>query len=176
MAAQLEGIGVRVTLSLAILACAAAVAAAPTPAPPSAAGSSDRLDGLLDGFALGGQRGPVRIDADAMEFDYKTKVLTYRGSVIVTQADLKLRSDTLRVMLDIDHPDKPREVVAEGQVQIDNGARWATGGRAVFDQRRGPSAHRRGACCTTARTRSRAIASSSTSTRTAASSRAATSG
>ena len=75
----------------------------------------------------------MRIDADAMEFDYKTTVLTYRGSVTVTQADMTLRSDTLRVTLDSEHPDKPREVVAEGNVQIDKGERRATGGRAVFD-------------------------------------------
>jgi lipopolysaccharide export system protein LptA len=96
-------------------------------------GSSDRLDGLLDGFALGGDRGPVRIDADAMEFDYKTRVLTYRGSVKVTQADITLHSDTLRVTLDLDHPDKSREVIAEGKVRIEQGARRASGGRAVFD-------------------------------------------
>jgi lipopolysaccharide export system protein LptA len=111
---------------------AAAAGGAPTPAP-GVAGPADRLDGLLEGFALGGDRGPVRIDADAMEFDYKTRVLTYRGSVMVTQADMKLRSDTLRVTLDLEHPDKPREVVAEGNVQIDQRERRATGGKAVFD-------------------------------------------
>lgn len=113
---------------------AALAAAAPTPAPHAgAAGPAGQVDGLLGGFALGGERGPVRIDADRMEFDYKTMVLTYRGTVTVTQADLKLRSDTLRVTLDRENPDKPREVVAEGSVQIDKGARRATGGRAVFD-------------------------------------------
>lgn len=122
----------RIALLFVTLFCAAVAAAAQTPAP-SVAGSADRLDGLLDGFALSGDRGPVRIDADAMEFDYKTRVLTYRGSVMVTQADLKLRSDTLRVMLDMEHPDKPRQVVAEGNVQIDQRERRATGGKAVFD-------------------------------------------
>lgn len=96
-------------------------------------GPGDQLDGLLGGFAISGQDGPVHIDADRMEFDYKTRVLTYRGSVVVTQADLTLRSHVLRVTLDADHADKPREVVAEGEVQIDKGQRRATGGRAVFD-------------------------------------------
>jgi lipopolysaccharide export system protein LptA len=123
---------VRIVLLFVMLAWAAVTAAVETPAP-AVAGSADRLDGLLDGFALGGDRGPVRIDADAMEFDYKTRVLTYRGSVMVTQADMKLRSDTLRVTLDMEHPDKPREVVAEGNVQIDQRERRATGGKAVFD-------------------------------------------
>jgi lipopolysaccharide export system protein LptA len=121
---------------LVIVALAAAAAGAePTAKPGSTGNPADQLNGLLGGFALGGERGPVHIDADAMEFDYKTKVLTYRGGVVVTQADMILHSDTLRVSLDLDHPDKPREVVAEGKVRIDKGERRATGGKAVFDNK-----------------------------------------
>lgn len=109
-----------------------AAGAAPTPRS-GAAGPADQVNGLLGGFTLGSDRGPVRIDADLMEFDYKTKVLTYRGSVTVTQADMTLRSDRLRVTLDGERMEKPREVVAEGNVRIDKGERRATGGRAVFD-------------------------------------------
>ena len=112
----------------------AAVAAEP-PRPGSAAGPANSLDGLLDGFAMGGERGPVRINADTMEFDYKTKVLTYRGTVTVTQADLTLRSDVLTVTLDQAKSDRPREVVAEGDVQITKGQRRASGARAVFDDK-----------------------------------------
>jgi lipopolysaccharide export system protein LptA len=68
-----------------------------------------------------------------MEFDYKEMVLTYRGGVTVTQADMTLRSDLLRLVLDRERPEEPKEVVAEGKVQIDKGTRQATGGRAVFD-------------------------------------------
>jgi lipopolysaccharide export system protein LptA len=99
----------------------------------SAASPVGGLDGLLGGFSLGGEGGPVRIDADTMEFDYKEMVLTYRGGVTVTQADMTLRSDLLRLVLDRERPEEPKEVVAEGKVQIDKGTRQATGGRAVFD-------------------------------------------
>jgi len=112
---------------------AVARAAEPTPSRPGPTGPANQLDGLLGGFAINGQQGPVHIDADTMEFEYKTRILTYRGDVKVTQADLTLHSDTLRVTLDADHADKPREIVAEGKVRIDKGARRATGGRAVFD-------------------------------------------
>jgi lipopolysaccharide export system protein LptA len=118
---------------IAVVLATAALAAQSNGGRPSPTGPADQLDGLLGGFAVGGQKGPVHIDADTMEFDYKTRVLTYRGTVNVTQADMILRSDTLRVVLDSDHADKPREVIAEGNVQIDKGARRATGGRAVFD-------------------------------------------
>ncbi|MGH7787380.1 MAG: lipopolysaccharide transport periplasmic protein LptA, partial [Candidatus Binatia bacterium] len=88
---------------------------------------------LLGGVALGGDRGPVHIDADRMEFDYRTRVLTYRGTVNVTQADMTLRSDVLTVSLDQEKIERPKEVVAEGNVLITKGERKASGGKAVFD-------------------------------------------
>lgn len=97
------------------------------------AAPAGRLDGLLGSFSLGGDRGPVRVDADTMEFDYKAMVLSYRGNVVVTQAEVTLRSDTLRVVLNREGPQRPSEVVAEGNVRIDAGERHASGGRAVFD-------------------------------------------
>jgi lipopolysaccharide export system protein LptA len=117
---------------VALLLLAAAAAAEPA-TPGASTGRADSLDGLLDGFGLGGEGGPVRINADRMEFDYKTKVLTYRGTVSVTQADLTLHSDVLRITLDPDKLQRPREVVAEGDVRIAKGQRRASGGRAVFD-------------------------------------------
>jgi hypothetical protein len=68
----------------------------------------------------------VRIDAAAMEFDYKTKVPSYPRRVVVTEGRHDA-GEMLRVILDPDHPDKPREIVAEGKVQIDKGERRATG-------------------------------------------------
>ncbi len=117
-----------------VLVTAAVSAGAEPPAANRGAGPAGSLDGLLDGFRLGGERGPVRINADTMEFDYKTKILTYRGDVTVTQADLTLRASTLTVTLDSEKAERAREVVAEGNVQIVDGKRKASGGRAVFDQ------------------------------------------
>lgn len=110
-----------------VLLVAAGARAADAPAP------IGRMDGLLGSFSLGGDRGPVRVDADSMEFDYKTMVLTYRGNVVVTQADMTLRSHSLRVVLPREGEQRPKEVVAEGDVRIDAGTRHASGGRAVFD-------------------------------------------
>lgn len=98
-----------------------------------APGAPPRMDGLLGNFSLGGNRGPVNVTSDQMEFDYKTMVLTYRGNVVVTQADMTLRADTLTVTLAKDGPQRAKEVVAEGDVRIDAGERHASGGRAVFD-------------------------------------------
>lgn len=91
-------------------------------------------DGLLARFALTAGRGPVTITSDTLEFDYRAGVLTYRGHVEVKQGDVILRSDLLRLSLDLKDIEHPREVVAEGHVHIAKGDRVATGGRAVFDQ------------------------------------------
>jgi len=91
-------------------------------------------EGLLESFSLSAERGPVRIEAKTLEFEYRTGNLTYRGEVKVTQADIALSSDSLLVRLDTEKVGKPKEIVAEGNVRVVNGERVATGGRAVFDQ------------------------------------------
>jgi lipopolysaccharide export system protein LptA len=103
----------------------AAKADSPTPA----------RDPFLDALSFTSSREPISVTADHLEFDYRTRVLTYKGGVIVIQGDMKLQSDTLTVSLD-DHSEnsKPKEVVALGQVRLSKGTRWATGERAVFDR------------------------------------------
>jgi lipopolysaccharide export system protein LptA len=91
-------------------------------------------DDLLRGFTLTSQQGPVTIRANKLEFDYRSRVLTYRGTVSVTQADLTMHSDLLRVTLDPEARQPVQKIEAEGAVRIAKGAREATGGRAVFDQ------------------------------------------
>ena len=87
--------------------------------PPACRRRGDQLDGLLGGFALGGDRGPVTSTPTTMEFDYKTQGADLSRQRVVTQADMTLHSDTLRVTLDDEHRTSRREVVAEGKVQID---------------------------------------------------------
>jgi lipopolysaccharide export system protein LptA len=100
---------------------------------------------LFDAGSLGSKKEPIFITADTLEYDYKGNVVVYRGDVIAVQGDTKVRSDTLTVTLAAQKKDGPadpaekgsqrlQEVVAVGKVRIDNGTRWATGGRAVFEQ------------------------------------------
>ena len=113
-------------------------------------------DGFFDGGDFGNRKEPINITSDSLEYDYKTNVVVYRGDVIAIQGDMKVRSDTLTVTLtgrdgtgapgapehDADPAkangqaggQKVQEIVAVGHVRIDNGTRWATGGRAVFEQ------------------------------------------
>ena len=92
------------------------------------------MDPLLGALSLGSSREPISVSADRLEFDYRTRVLTYKGGVKATQGDMQLQSNTLTVSLDDHNEGRVKEVVAQGDVRLSKGTRWATGGRAVFDQ------------------------------------------
>ena len=109
-------------------------AQAATHSPPQGEGAESDRNSLLDALSFSSKRDPISVDADVLEFDYRTRVLVYKGGVEVTQGDVKLRSKTLRVVLDDHAENSVKEVVADGDVRVTKGVRWATGGRAEFDQ------------------------------------------
>ena len=100
--------------------------------------------GLFDAGSFGNRKDPITVTADSLEYDYKANVVVYHGDALATQGDMKVRSDTLTVTFaardggasEPGKKDSPKlqQVVAIGNVRIDNGTRWATGGRAVFEQ------------------------------------------
>jgi lipopolysaccharide export system protein LptA len=113
---------------------AGAEAGAATRNTPTRTGTPGEGDSLLKALSFGSSREPVAVTADALEFDYRSHVLTYKGDVVVTQGTMKLQSDTLTVALDDHAQNQVKEVVADGQVRLSQGARWATAAHAVFDQ------------------------------------------
>lgn len=104
---------------------------------------------MIDAAGLGKSKEPIVVTSDRLDYDYKSNVVVYRGGVLATQGQLKITSDTLTVTF-ADGSDgtaapqgglalgagsaRLREIVAVGSVRIEDGTRWATGGRAVFDQ------------------------------------------
>jgi len=140
---ELPGVGLAartrpLVTALALAALASVAAAEPAKEPPKGGA-------LFDAGSFGNKKEPIVITSDTLEYDYKTNVVVYRGDVIAVQGETKVRSDTLTVTLaaqkDSDPPDPEKkgdqrlqEVIAVGKVRIDNGTRWATGGRAVFEQ------------------------------------------
>lgn len=130
MALMLVSLGVFATPS------AGEEARAATHAGRASNGPAASPDSLLGALSLSSRRDPIAVTADTMEFDYRTRVLTYKGSVVVTQADMKLEANNLTVSLDEHADNRVKEVVADGNVRLSQGARWATGGRAIFDQAR----------------------------------------
>jgi lipopolysaccharide export system protein LptA len=126
-------------VTVVVLTALAGVAAAEPAKEPPKGGA------LFDAGSFGNKKEPIVITSDTLEYDYKTNVVVYRGDVLAAQGETKVRSDTLTVTLaaqkDSDPPDtgkkgdqRLQEVIAVGNVRIDNGTRWATGGRAVFEQ------------------------------------------
>jgi lipopolysaccharide export system protein LptA len=132
-------------------------AAAPKPdadaEKPNGATAAAEPGSLFQSLSLGSSKGPVRIDSDSLELDYKTSNITYRGHVQVTQGDVTLNSDRLSITYDPvavkrdntgstpppkktggTDADRIKQIIAEGNVRIRQGTRLAEGRRAVFDQ------------------------------------------
>lgn len=78
-------------------------------------------------------RGPINIQSDSLDLDYKKSVTFFRGHVHATQADGVLLCDTLEVQHGKDFHDV-QQMVANGNVRISQGTRWCTGDHAVMNQ------------------------------------------
>ncbi len=120
------------------------------PAAEAPKGEASKGDALFDVGSFGNKKEPITITSDSLEYDYKGNVVVYHGDVLAVQGDTKVRSDKLTVTLagannnggpperatdaGAKGGQKVQEVVAVGNVRIDSGTRWATGGRAVFQQ------------------------------------------
>jgi lipopolysaccharide export system protein LptA len=112
---------------------------------------------FLDATDLGKSKDPIVVTSDRLEYDYRGNVVVYKGAVQATQGRLKITSDTLTVTFADGKGDgrgegrsggaaaeggialgggsaRLKEIVAAGKVRIEDGTRWATGGRAVLDQ------------------------------------------
>jgi lipopolysaccharide export system protein LptA len=117
-----------------------------------AAGQAVKADpgaSLMDSLSLTSRREPIHIRSRDLEFRYNEKLVTYRGGVVVTQGETTLKSDTLVVTYEDQPtekglvqaktentalPQRLKEIVAEGNVQITNGDRRATSKKAVFNE------------------------------------------
>ena len=105
------------------------------------------------GFGSGTKsKEPITITSDTLEYEYKDGVIVYRGDVLAVQGEVKIKSNELRITLaksddgkkkngenavgalDDASASKLQSVVATGSVRIDQGTRWAVGGKATFDQ------------------------------------------
>lgn len=74
----------------------------------------------------------ITITSDRMELDQKKNTIIYMGNVITVRGNLTVKSDTLTATYD---PEMKRltEVVAEGNLEVTQGNRIATGAKAIFN-------------------------------------------
>jgi len=84
------------------------------------------------GFNLGKHDtdAPINVASDNFVGNFDTKVGTYTGNVVVTQADYKLRAESVRVEVVNGQPDK---FFAEGKVVFDSPRGIATGDHGIYD-------------------------------------------
>lgn len=88
----------------------------------------------FSGLAFSGDHGPIDIRSDTLSLDYKHKLVKFQGHVRAEQAGTELSSDNLQVEYAKDFHEIER-MIANGNVRISQGRRWATGDHAVLDQR-----------------------------------------
>ncbi len=73
---------------------------------------------------------PINVSSDAFVGDFQTKVGTYTGNVVVTQADYKLRADRVKVAMVAGQPNK---FFADGRVVFDSPSGTAIGDHGIYD-------------------------------------------
>lgn len=134
------------------------------PAPTGSQAPDSQGGGPFAFGSLGKSKEPITVISDKLDYDYKANIVVYRGAVEVTQGDVKMVSDVLTLTLENKQNDQPaakpttgttvqdppappataappssdtgkvKEMVATGNVRIDQGTRWAVGGRATYEQ------------------------------------------
>jgi lipopolysaccharide export system protein LptA len=96
--------------------------------------SNPPAGGAFGGMQFGNSKAPINIKSNSMSLDYTNHSVLWTGEVRATQADAQLTSDQLRVnYLDKDFK-QMKDMVADGNVRLSQGTRWATGKHGVMDQ------------------------------------------
>lgn len=87
---------------------------------------------FAQGVNLGGHDSgaPIAVSADTFTGDFKTKIGTYAGNVVVSQGNFKLHADRVRVAVANGKPDR---IVASGHVLFDAPSGTASGDQGVYD-------------------------------------------
>ncbi len=84
-------------------------------------------------MSIGNSREPINIRSDTLSLDYRAKSALFSGHVHAVQAGGELTSHTLTVLYGNDFHDI-RQMVADGNVRMSQGTRWATGDHAILDE------------------------------------------
>jgi lipopolysaccharide export system protein LptA len=84
------------------------------------------------GFESSSNHGPINIKSETMQFDYKNNVVVFSGHVHADQSGSELTSNTLNVQMN--KQSQIQQMIADGNVRMSQGQRWATGDHAVLDE------------------------------------------
>jgi lipopolysaccharide transport protein LptA len=90
--------------------------------------------GAFGGMQFGNSKAPINIKSNSMSLDYQNHSVLWIGNVHAVQADAQLTSDQLRVNYFDKDFKQMKDMVADGNVRLSQGTRWATGKHGVMDQ------------------------------------------
>jgi len=100
---------------------------------PTKVASNEPSQGAFAGLQFSSGSQPIDIKAEKMTFDQNGKSVLWQGHVHTINGQSQVTSDSLRVNYGENFHDV-RELIADGNVRISQGTRWATGDHAVLDQ------------------------------------------
>jgi lipopolysaccharide export system protein LptA len=92
--------------------------------------AAEQAGGGALSFGQHNANAPINVSSDNFVGDFATKIGTYTGNVVVTQADYKLRSDSLKVNVT---DGKPNKFEAQGHVVFLSSSGTATGDTGIYD-------------------------------------------
>jgi lipopolysaccharide export system protein LptA len=98
------------------------------------ASNQPQQGGAFGGMQFGNSKAPIYIKSESMSLDYQNHSVLWTGNVHATQADAQLTSDQLRVNYFDKDFKQMKDMVADGNVRLSQGTRWATGKHGVMDQ------------------------------------------
>ena len=98
--------------------------------------SNPPADGAFAGLQFGNSKSPIDIKSESMSLDYEHHAILWTGHVHANQANAQLTADNLHVNYLDKEFKQMKDIVAEGNVRISQGTRWATGNHGVMDQTR----------------------------------------
>jgi lipopolysaccharide export system protein LptA len=121
-------------LALASLSALAAAVPALRPVDAAAPAKEEAAPASGGGGFEFNKQDPIYITSDWMEVDQKKNTITYKGRVVMVQAEMTMRSEALTAHYD---PEMKRigRIIAEGKVNATQGDRVAIGEKAVFDEK-----------------------------------------
>lgn len=100
----------------------------------TAVASNEPAGAPFAGLATGKSKSPVHITSDSMSLDYTGRSVLFTGHVKATQDTGQLTGNTLRVNYADSQMKTIKDMVANGNVRISQGTRWATSDHAVMNQ------------------------------------------
>jgi lipopolysaccharide transport protein LptA len=98
------------------------------------ASNQPQQGGAFGGMQFGNSKAPINIKSNSMSLDYQNHSVLWIGNVHAVQADSQLTSDQLRVNYFDKDFKQMKDMIADGNVRLSQGTRWATGKHGVMDQ------------------------------------------